>query len=281
MKSIEKDPLKIFDESAIQGLREASLVVGWTEDAGRLGARVIDYLGKKLGALEFAQIDLPEFFPLSGVVVEDDIVQFPETRFYVCPEKGLLFFKGHSPRTEWYRFLNAILDIGELCHIRELYTMGGMVSLSTHTASRDLLAVANSPETKAILQEYNIASDMSYETPPNQRPTLSSYLLWVAKKRNVPGISLWVPTPFYLVSVEDPQAWKKAAEFFNSRFSLGIDLADLDEAISKQNQRIGELTTRTPEIEHYIWKLERNLALTEEENQKLVREMEEHLKGSQ
>ncbi|MBI4332016.1 MAG: PAC2 family protein [Chloroflexi bacterium] len=277
MRLAEKHLLEINNEAALRGVQEAALIAGWNEDAGGLGLRVIDYLGGKLGAVECARIELPEFFPLSGVAVENDVIQFPETRFSVSPEKGLIFFKGHSPRTEWYRFLNTVLEIGEYCRIKELYTIGGMVSMSAHTAQRDLLAVANSPEMKAVLAGYNLASDVSYETPPHQRPTLSSYLLWVAQRRNVPGISLWAPTPFYLVSLEDPQAWKRMVEFFNDRFALGLDLADLDEAIIRQNENIARVISAVPEIDHYIWKLERNLALTEEENQKLVKEMEERL----
>lgn len=278
MKVTEERPFQILDETALRKIRESYLIVGWAEDAGDLGVSVVDHLRRKLGAVEFAQIHLPRFFPLGGVSVEDDIVQFPEATFYVCPEKDLVLFKGNSPRSEWHLFLKTILQVGqEFCHMKEVYTIGGIISLSAHTAPRQLLTVANNPETRALLQEYDLASDMSYETPPNQRPTLNSYLLWVARNSQVPAISLWVPTPFYLVSARDPQACKKVIEFFNLRFDLGIDLGELDEEIQGQNEQISRVMERVPEIEHYIWKLGRNLALTEDESQKLVKEVEEEL----
>ncbi len=278
MKLTEKSLFEILDDAPLRQLDQTSMIVGWAEDAGHLGSNVIDYLCRKLPATRFAQVNLAPFFPLTGVAVEDDIVQFPETAFYICPEKKLVLFKAGSPRTEWHNFLDTIVDVGkDFCHIRDIYTIGGIVSLSAHTAPRDLLAVASSPQTRLLLEEYDIASDMTYETPPTQRPTLNSYLLWVARNRQIPAVSLWVPTPFYLTSWIDPQAWKKIIEFFISRFDLEIDLHDIDVEIDEQNQKINRLISRVPEIEHYIWKLGRNLALTEDESQRLVKEIEEEM----
>lgn len=278
MKVNEAYPFEIYDEAALKDIEPSCMIVGWAEDAGSLGARVIEYLIHKLGGREFAQIDPPDFYPLNGVTIEDDIVRFPRTKFHVCPEKGLILFEGSSPRAEWNRFLNTVVQLGrDRCKMKELYTVGGMVTLTPHTGRRDLLAVANSSESKTVLQEYDLASTISYQTPPGQRPTLSSYLLWVARENNVPGASFWVPTPFYLAGAEDPRAWKTVVQFFDRRFRLGLDMTDLDAEISRQDQKIARLIARIPEIEHLIWKLERSMPLTDDENQKLVKEMEECL----
>jgi predicted ATP-grasp superfamily ATP-dependent carboligase len=116
---------------------------------------------------------------------------------------------------------------------------------------------------------------MDYETPPGQRPTLNSFLLWVAKRRNIAAASLWVPIPFYLVAAEDPQAWRKTVEFLDRRFGLGIDFRDLDEDAARQNEKLAELRSRSSEVDSYIRKLESNLGLTQEENEKLVKEVAE------
>ncbi|MCK4242585.1 MAG: PAC2 family protein, partial [Dehalococcoidia bacterium] len=249
------------------------------EDAGKLGTRVIDYLNKKLGGEEFGGIEPADFFPLGGVSIEDDVAQFPESKFYCCQEKNLVIFKSNSPRSEWYKFLNSVLDVAEhYCHTKELYTIGGMVSLSAYTAPRQLLAITNSPEMKTALSPYDLARDMDYETPPGQRPTLSAYLLWAARRRNIPGTSLWVPIPSYLVSTEDPKACRKAVQFFDNRFGLGIDFRDLDEEVARQNEKIAELRNRFPELDDYFHRLESNLSLTEEEHGKLIKEIEEFLR---
>jgi proteasome assembly chaperone (PAC2) family protein len=272
----EEHPFKIYRAIEFQS---SSLVVGWSEDAGKLGPKVIDYLNKKLGGQEFAEIEPTGFFSLGGVSIGDAIAQFPESKFYRCLERNLVIFKSNPPQAEWHKFLNSVLDVAEhYCHIEELYTIGGMISSSAHTAPRELLAVANSTEMKKTLSQYDLNIDMDYQTPLGQRPTLSSFLLWVAKGRKIPGATLWVPIPFYLVAVEDPEAWRKTLEFLDKRFGLGIDFRDIDGEIARQNERIAQARVRFPEIDDYIRRLESNISLTEEENGKLVKEMEEFLR---
>ena len=272
----EKRPFKIYGEPEFQS---SALVVGWSEDAGKLGTKVVHYLNKKLGGREFGEIEPEDFFPLGGVSIEDDIAQFPESKFYCCQEKNLVIFKSKPPRSEWYKFLNSVLDVAEhYCHVKELYTIGGMVSLSSHTAHRELLAIVNSPKMKKVLSQYDLARDMDYETPLGQRPTLSSFLLWIAKRRKIAGASLWVPIPFYLVAIEDPQAWRKTLDFFDKRFALGIDFRDLDEEVTRQNEKIAQVRNQFPELDDYIHRLESNLSLTEQENGELIRKIEEFLR---
>ena len=271
-----KDLFKLWGQSE---LRSPSLVIGWSTDAGKLGSKVTDYLNKKLGSQDIGDIEPIDFFPLGGVTIEDDLVQFPEGKFYACPKNDLLIFKGDAPNYEWFKFINLILDVaGHYGPVKELYTIGGMVFLGAHTAPRELLAIFNSSELKQALSQYNLGRNMDYQTPPGQRPTLNSFFLWVARQRNIPGVSLWVPIPFYLVAVEDPKAQRKPLEFFDQRFGLQIDFQDIDQAIRKQNEKIAQVRTLSPEIDEYISKLEGNLRLSEKENEKLVKQIEEFLR---
>lgn len=272
----EEYPLKIYVEPK---LTSSSLVLGWSQDAGKLGTQVIDYLIEKLACQEFGEIEPADFFPLEGVAVEGDVAQFPESRFYWCPEKNLVVFKSDPPRSKWYKFLNCILDMAQdYCHTTELYTVGGMVYFSAHTTPRELLTTASSPEMKQILGQYDLARDTDYETQPGQRPTLNSFLLWVAKRRNIVAANLWVPVPFYLIGTEDPRASRKCIEFLDRRLRLGIDFRDLDEEVTRQNERIAQLRVTVPEVDAYISRLESSLSLTQEESEKLVREVEGFLR---
>ena len=260
-------------------LQSPSLVIGWSVDAGKLGTRVTDYLNKKLGGQSFCEIEPVEFFPLGGVTIEDDLVQFPESKFYVCPNKDLIVLKSHPPGYEWYKFLNTVLDAaGHGCPVKELYAIGGMVSLGAHTAPRELLVTFNSLEMQKALSSYNLAGIEDYETPHGRRPTLNSFLLWTGKRRSIPGVTLWVPVPFYLVAVDDPRAQRKVLEFLNQRLDLGLDLSDLDEEIRQQNRLIAEVRNNFPHIDGAIKRLESNLMLSAEENQKLAKEIGELLR---
>ena len=118
------EPLKFSWQPELQS---PSLVVGWNEDPGKLGARVTDYLNRKLGGQNFCEIEPVEFFTLGRVAIEDDIVQFPESKFYACLKNDLVVFKSPPPRYEWYKFLNLILDIVEhYYHVKELHIISEM-----------------------------------------------------------------------------------------------------------------------------------------------------------
>ena len=270
------NPLKLFSQPELQ---HSSLIVCWTGDAGTLSIRVTDYLRRKLNGRCFGEIEPMAFFPLRGVAIENDLVQFPESRFYAFPENNLVVLQSTAPGHEWYQFLTLILDFAEQhCHLKELYTIGGMVSLGAHNAPRELLGIFNSPEVKKELNHYNLAGGFNYQTPPGQRPTLNSFLLWLARRRNIPGTNLMALSPFYLISSDDPQAQKRVLQFFNQRLDLGIDFSDLDQQIESQNEKINRVRDIFPEINESISRLEQNLRLSAEENQQLMHDVEKYLR---
>jgi proteasome assembly chaperone (PAC2) family protein len=259
-------------------LKDIYLLVCWKEDAAKIGQKVGDYLNAKLSSQLFAEIDPELFFNLGGVLVEDNIAMFPGSKFYYCPENNLVILNSNSPRTDCYKFLNLVLDLpGGSGRIREVYTIGSMVTLSAHTAPRSLMATVNSVEMKTLLGDYDLIKDMDYETPQGQKPTMNSYLLWVAKRRNIPGAAIWVPVPFYLVSVGDPRAFRKTADFLNKRFNLGIDLSDIDEEIHRQNAKIATVANQFPVVDEFLHRLESNIRLSDEENNRLIRIIEENM----
>lgn len=265
----------VFDREV--KLKRSSLVVGWMEDVGRLGSTVIDYIVTKLGAQQFAEVDPNEFFSLGGVVVERDVAQFPEGRLYFHQEKNLVLMKSNAPRSDWYRYLDAVLSLcQQYCGMDEIYTVGGMVSFFTsHYAPRDLIHIVNSQEMKDILAQHDVPTGFDYETPPGQRPTLSTYMLWVAKRRMISGAGLWSTVPFYLMRCGDFEACRKTLQFLDARLGLGIDLADLDVEVAKRNEEIDKLKARVPEIEGSLRKLEDRVTLSQEESERLMRGIED------
>jgi len=269
-------PIKIYKKP---NMGNASLVLGWREDIGNLGRKATDYLNRKLKGRVFAGIEPELFFSLGGVAIENNLAQFPESKFYACQEHELVIFQSDFPRSEWHKFLNSVLNVAEhRCQVKELYILGAMVSLSAHTVPRQLLAVVNSTEMKETLSRYDLAMELDYQTSPSERPTLSSFLSWVAKERHIPGVSLWVPIPFYLTTMGDAQAQKKVLSFLNERLDLKIDFSDLNQAIQEQNEKLALARSRFAQIDDYINRLESNLMLSEEENGELIKKIEDFLR---
>jgi len=260
-------------------LKEATMIVAWAEDAGSLGVRTTDYLIQSLGCREFGEI-LPEgFFPMGGVNVVDDVARFPQSKFYVCDSNNLVIFKSSIPRVGWHRFLTSLLDVAQQdCGVKEIYTVGAMVSSAAHTVPRLLISIVNNKEIKAALEPYNVMADNDYETPPGQKPTLSSYLAWLAGQRGIAAVNLWVPVPYYLVPIDDPRSVKRLVYFFNSKFDLGVDFTALDAVIAEQNNRIAQLFEKSPEIKNMVRRLEVGDGLDGEESEKLAHEIAEALK---
>ena len=162
------EPLKF---SAQPKLRKPTLVIGWESDTARLGERVTDYLTTSLGAQPFCEIDPVEFFPLGGVTIENDIVQFPQSTFYASREHNLVIFRSAIPRYEWYEFLNLIVDVAEeYCHVKEMYAIGGMITAAAHTTPREAWATFSSPKIKKALSSFQLSREMDFETPPGSRP---------------------------------------------------------------------------------------------------------------
>ena len=264
--------------SAQPKLRKPTFVIGWESDTAQLGARVTDYLIKNLNMQAFCDINPVEFFPLGGVAIENDIVQFPQSTFYACHEHNLIIFRSAIPRYEWYKFLNLIIDVAqEYYHVKEMYAVGGMVTLMPHTVSRDSWATFNSPQIKKALSPYQLSREMDFETPPGSRPTLNSYLLWIAKTRDLPAVNLWIPVPFYLMSNDDPGSHKKALEFIDNRLDLHLDFKDIDASIKQQNEKLERLRKSATEIDESIRKLENEQPISEEERENLVKAIDDCL----
>jgi proteasome assembly chaperone (PAC2) family protein len=261
---VEKNPLEIYKTPK---LHSPSLIVSWqTRGIGKLGPKVIDFLNEKLGGREIAEIKPLGFFPFGGVRFKDDLVQVPESKFWACEKNNLLTFRSDEPEFEDYRFLNSILDFAEHhCQAKELYTLSGVVSFTAHTSPRRILTVFNKAELKERLQGYGL-ENMTWEGPP----AISSYLLWLAKRRGIPGVSLWPEIPFYLATREDPHAIKLTLSFLNKRFNLGLNLGEFDLEIRDQNEKIAQLRKENAEINKYICMLESGLRLDEEEQLKLA-----------
>jgi len=125
-------------------LKNPTLIVGWQEGAGRVSSRVIDYLQGKMQAKYFCRIEPTSFYALDGVSVEQDVAQFPESSFSCHTESDLVLFKGHQPQFNRYRFLNAVLDVAQHhCQLKELLTIGGIISAVAHTNRRRIAVVYN------------------------------------------------------------------------------------------------------------------------------------------
>lgn len=259
-------------------LQNLRLLIGWQPDIGKLGPTLIDYLNSKLNADKYGEIKPEGFAYLGGVQIEDNIIQFPETSFTVSEKCNLLVLKSNLPRYEHHAFLNLILDVAEQAgNITEIYTFGGISSLMPHTYTRSISTVANQLRFKEQLTGYGLETEMNYESASGQRPSISSFLSWNAKRRDIPAVNLWTLIPFYLATLIDLKAIKHTLFFLNQRFALNLDFTDIDQQISNQDAKLTILREQKPVINRYISMLERGIMLSDDENDELSNEVVNYL----
>jgi proteasome assembly chaperone (PAC2) family protein len=267
-------PLKFL---AHPELDNPALIMSWTGDTGGLGARVTDHLVSVFGGRPFCEIEPVEFWPFDGVAVEKSILQFPEVHFVAGTRRDMVIFQSPPPAFNWYRLLDLVLEAAQQVNVREIYAVGAMVSMAVHTSPRQVLATFSSPQIKDSLVGYDLGRGWDFETPPGQRPTLNTFLVWAAQRRNVAAVALWVPVPFYLVSTDDPRAQRRVLSFFDERFNLGLDYTGMDRKVSEQDARIEKIRASSPETDQALKKLEGGEALSQEESQRLAGEIERAL----
>lgn len=245
------------------------MIAGWSPDVGEVGRRVNNYLQKYLPLEEFAEIEPLGFFSLGGVEIKGDVIRFPQAKFYSLEEKDLIFFQGNQPTSKRYQFLSMVLDFAGKFNSSGVYTVGGIISMIAHTDERKILAVVNTEGLKETLAAYDLDMSLDYQGTTS----MSGFLLWIARQRNIPAVSLWVNVPFYLAEKADPKANKAVVSFLNRRFGLGVDLAELDREIEIQEEQISRLRKSNQEVDEYIARLELNVGLTQQEVGKLVEEI--------
>jgi len=254
-------------------LENASLIVGWERDAGGVATRVIDYIIKSIKGKSFCEIEPIDFFQLGGVEVDNDVAQFSGNRLFAGGMKDLILFMGNQPQFNHFRFLNVMLDVAHNhCQIKELYTISATVSSIPYNSPRQILAVYNTQEFQNSLRTYELM-DMTWEGPP----ALNSFLLFTAKMRHIPGVSLWPEIPFYLATVDDYRAQKSTLGFFNKRFNLNIGLDILDEAIERQSREMLKLRKQDPQVDHYMKLLDKRVSLSQEDSINLANKVSQFL----
>ncbi|MFC2027283.1 PAC2 family protein [Chloroflexota bacterium] len=255
-------------------LQKPSLIVIWAHEVGSLSKGLVTHLEEKLGWVCIEEIEPAGFFSLSGVDVKNDLIQFPTSKLYSSLKENVFFFVSHAPSREPYQFLSQVLDLAiECCGIKELYTTGGVVTSVTHTSPRRVFGIVNHGELNDVLTRCGVETGMDYQTPPGGGTSLSNYLLWISKTRNLAGCTLWVEVPFYLAGVRDPMASKSMLEVLDLRFSIGLDIHPINRVIDILNADIQNLRAQNTDIDRYIELLERGIALSEDEGDVLSREV--------
>lgn len=266
--------LERFHFTSHPEIEAPSLIVGWMRNTGGVGVAVADYLAKASGSQGLCRIAPTEFFAVGGVEVVDDVARLPQARFFYDERDNAIVMRSDEPQSHRYEFLSAVLDLAEHYRAERLVTVNGIASMIPHTGPRHVYGVFNDPRLQRELHG-QVPADLTWQGTPHT----STYLLWLAGRRPLPGVGLWVEVPFYLANYEDAQAVRTVIELFGGIFERRYDLSEFDARISEQDEALAEMRQEEPEIDARISAVERGETLSKDEQLELIEAVEGALQG--
>ncbi len=264
---------ELFRFRSTPRLRKPSFVIGWTKDTGAVSPATADYLIKASNGSDFCQIEPADFYPVGGVSVTGDIARFPESRFFYSEQNPLVILRADEPQSNRYDFLSAVLDLAEHYgktdlneprRAEALYTINGIAAVAAHTAARRVFGVFNDAAMQRRLQPL-VPDGANWQGPPH----VSTYLLWLAGQRHLPGMGLWVEVPFYLTDHEDYQSIRSAVSLLSMILGWDVDLSELNRLAVEQDEKLAQLES-DPGIADMIRALEEGQSLDRQEQTELT-----------
>jgi predicted ATP-grasp superfamily ATP-dependent carboligase len=263
---------ELFRFTSRPRLKRPSFVIGWTKDTGAVSPLAADYLIEASGGSDFCQIEPAGFYSVGGVTVSDDVARFPQSRFFYSDQTPIVILRADEPQSNRYEFLGAVLDLAEHYgkedlsepgRAEALYTVNGIAASAAHTVARRVFAVFNDAAAQRGLQQL-VPAGANWQGPPH----VSTYLLWLAGRRHLPGVGLWVEVPFYLSDYEDYQSVKAVASLLGMMLGWDLDVGRLNRLAAEQNEKLAQLQS-DPGIADMIHALEEGQSLDRQEQTEL------------
>lgn len=210
-------------------LHEPYMVAAWP---GMGGVAIIAarYLVEKLEAKEFGSIVAEAFFDVSGVLVENAVVediQFPDNKFYCATDKNgrdwIVFIGEVQPTIDAYRFASVVMDAAQRFNVSRLFTFAAAPTHIYHTKKPQVLTAATGQELVEEMQKYEV-------TPLKEGSIsgLNGLLLGVAKQRGIDGICLLGQIPIYTTNIANPRSSRTVLEVLSRMANLDIDFGDIE-----------------------------------------------------
>ena len=220
---------------------------------GLVGKIAIRYLIKQLKAQKFAYLYSPHF-PYFVLVNKKGNVRLLRGAFYYVKTEGpndVLLFTGDSQSQTiegQYEIADKMLAFAKKHNVHTIATIGGY-RMETQGKPKVIVAGTNQP----ILDKALAAGAM---VSPTGSPIVGTagLILGLARFKKIDALCLLGETRGYL---PDPLAARSVIEVLKNMFNLNIDLAGIDEEISKADKMVVRLQ-----------KIEENRVIQAEETRK-------------
>ncbi len=221
---------------------------------GLVGKIAIRYLIKQFKAQKFAYLYSPHF-PYFVLVNKKGNVRLLRGAFYYVKNSAgpndIILFTGDSQSQTiegQYEIAEKMLAFAKKHNVQTIATIGGY-RMETQGKPKVIVAGTNQPILDKALDAGAIVSSTGSPIVGT-----AGLILGLARFKKIDALCLLGETRGYL---PDPQAARSVIEVLKNMFNLNIDLAGIDEEISKAEKMVGRLQ-----------KIEENRAIQAEETRK-------------
>jgi proteasome assembly chaperone (PAC2) family protein len=247
------------------GLRAPAMICafqGWN-DAGDAASTAVAFMGTKLGAQRFAQVDTEEFYdfqanrPRIKLLEEQNKreIEWPSVEMFevVVPRapRDLVLVQGVEPSMRWKSFGALVVELAEALGVQMVITLGALLADVAHTRPVSMTGFASDP---ALAERMGTHNTSNYEGPTGIVGVLHS----MCAEAGLPSMSLWASIPHYVAAAPSPKAALAIVRRLEGLVGVSVDATDLETAATNYERQVGLAVASDPDVQAFVEKLERD-----------------------
>jgi proteasome assembly chaperone (PAC2) family protein len=252
-------------------LKNPHIIVAWP-GMGEVAFKAASYLVEKLGAEEFAEILPEDFFYLTGISIQEGILDLPK-----LPYSKLYFWKNRTGKNDLIIFISSaqpdlakaeaysrrILYLAKSFKVKTVISFAAMPQPIDHTQNPRVWFTTTSAELNNDLKKHNLSL-----LSEGQISGMNGILLGMAKREGLAGLCLLGEIPLYTIQIENPKASQAVLEALGKIVDLKVDFSGLADQAHIMEDEINKLLdylklgpqTATPIGEEEIERIKKSLS---------------------
>ncbi len=234
---------------------------GWN-DAGQGATTAVRYLIDSWKAERFARIDAEEYYSFTDTRPHVRISEgaqrelvWPSNEFYFHRgaerSRSAVLMIGTEPNLKWRSFCGEVVRLGKSVGAQRLVTMGSLVTEAVHTRPVPLTGFSTDEGVQVKLASRGIGRS-SYEGPTGIVGALHD----ACQRAELPAVSLWAASPFYLGSTPNPKTALGLLDALDEVLELRLNLAELRIVAEEFERQVSMAVRDNPEMQERISTLE-------------------------
>ncbi len=228
IKSIIKDPI---------------MIAGWP-GMGNVGVNAVNYMRSKMGAEEFAHIDMSDELMPTSVKVKDGLAihsEMPVTRFYYVSKIPIIFVESHNEIEGGaaLSLMRGVLDLAHELGVITIYTLAAIAIPVSYVHDPQIFGVANEVDLRDRLGPMGIAL-----LEDGQISGMNGVLLGFTNGFRIPSACLMATTPQYAVSLPNPKSSRAIIRFFERLLHCNINMTGMNQQVKEMDKTMLEIEKR-------------------------------------